>query len=280
MSRRSVQSITAMPPPHHAQYMRLPRIIGGPCRVIASSCGWPATSWPLRRLLHPGQPPDADDFGLERVLDVERPDHALVPSRRAHWQEGEIAFVVDAEAVRAASRHVVEADRLRLAALRDVEDEQAGARVACPCRRRAARSSRRAGRRRRCAACGSGTGRRAELADLVRLPRFAHVMHGEASGPLKLGRRPRRHRQALVHSTRLPPPQAAEGSWPISEVLASSGIWTAIYLPPSISSFSCPALVAGHPRLSPALKAKRGWPVVQSRSDGVYQQRHAADELV
>ena len=28
-----------MPPPHHAQYMRSPRIIGGPCNVIALSAG-------------------------------------------------------------------------------------------------------------------------------------------------------------------------------------------------------------------------------------------------
>src|SRR6185437_2618194 len=39
MLRRSEQSITEMPPPHHAQYMRLPRITGGPCSVTASSCG-------------------------------------------------------------------------------------------------------------------------------------------------------------------------------------------------------------------------------------------------
>ena len=35
----SEQSITEMPPPHHAQYMRLPRMVGGPCKVTASSCG-------------------------------------------------------------------------------------------------------------------------------------------------------------------------------------------------------------------------------------------------
>src|SRR6266446_1379997 len=39
MLRRSEQSITEMPPHHHAPYMRLARITGGPCNVTASSCG-------------------------------------------------------------------------------------------------------------------------------------------------------------------------------------------------------------------------------------------------
>src|SRR5215212_10282520 len=39
MLLKSEQSMTEMPPPHHAQYMRLPRIVGGPCSVTASSCG-------------------------------------------------------------------------------------------------------------------------------------------------------------------------------------------------------------------------------------------------
>src|SRR6185436_12599696 len=46
MLLRSEQSITEMPPPHHAQYMRLPRMYGGPCSVVASSGGWPASSSP------------------------------------------------------------------------------------------------------------------------------------------------------------------------------------------------------------------------------------------
>src|SRR3954466_16407871 len=47
MLRRSEQSITEMPPPHHAQYIRLPRMTGGPCKVHRLSGGWPATSAPL-----------------------------------------------------------------------------------------------------------------------------------------------------------------------------------------------------------------------------------------
>src|SRR5215471_21299209 len=35
MACRSLQSMMEMPPPHQAQYMRLPRIVGGPCKVVA-----------------------------------------------------------------------------------------------------------------------------------------------------------------------------------------------------------------------------------------------------
>src|SRR6185312_8878367 len=46
MLLKSEQSMTEMPPPHQAQYMRLPRMVGGPCRVHRSSGGWPAVSEP------------------------------------------------------------------------------------------------------------------------------------------------------------------------------------------------------------------------------------------
>src|ERR1700761_5885654 len=46
MLAMSEQSINEMPPPHHAQYIRLPRMVGGPCKVHISSGGWPATSEP------------------------------------------------------------------------------------------------------------------------------------------------------------------------------------------------------------------------------------------
>ena len=79
--------------------------------------------------LHPRQSPDADHFGLERIADIERPDHALVPARRVVGHEGKPALEIDAEAVGTGARHVVEADRLRCRRRRDVEDEEAGARV-------------------------------------------------------------------------------------------------------------------------------------------------------
>ena len=57
MLDRSVQSMTEMPPPHHAAYMRLPRIIGGPCSVMASSCGCalPPSPTPSAAFIH-GRP--------------------------------------------------------------------------------------------------------------------------------------------------------------------------------------------------------------------------------
>src|SRR5262245_32852972 len=67
-------------------------------------------------LLHPRQAPDADDLRILRIADVERPDHALLPSRRVVRKERELAFVVDAEAMRPVARQVVESDLLRLAA--------------------------------------------------------------------------------------------------------------------------------------------------------------------
>src|SRR5215831_7639050 len=79
--------------------------------------------------LLPRQAPDADDFGLERLADIERPDHPLVPSGRVIGQEGKAALVVDAEAMRAAAGRVEEADFARLVGLADVEDEEAGAGV-------------------------------------------------------------------------------------------------------------------------------------------------------
>src|SRR5262252_11145285 len=39
IAARSVQSMMEMPPPHQAQYMRLPRMVGGPCSVVACSFG-------------------------------------------------------------------------------------------------------------------------------------------------------------------------------------------------------------------------------------------------
>src|SRR5690242_12509226 len=80
--------------------------------------------------LHPGQAPDADDLRLDRVADVERPDHPVFPSLRRVRQERELALVVDAEAVRPIAGQIVKADLLWLAAFRDVENEKTGPGVA------------------------------------------------------------------------------------------------------------------------------------------------------
>ena len=49
-----------------------------------------------------------------------------VPARRVVGEEGEFSRVIDAEAVRAAAGHVVEADLARLLGDGDVEDVEAG----------------------------------------------------------------------------------------------------------------------------------------------------------
>ena len=119
----------AMPPPQKAANMRSPRIMGGPCsvQVVEAGIGLLPRFFLLGTL--PGQAPDADDLGLHRVLDVHRPDHPLLPPRRVVGEEGELAPVVDAEAVRTATRHVVEGDLLGLAGIADVVDEEPGAGV-------------------------------------------------------------------------------------------------------------------------------------------------------
>jgi hypothetical protein len=77
----------------------------------------------------PRQAPDADDFRLERIAQIERPDHALVPARRIAGQQREVALMVDAETVRAAARHVVKADLPGLARVFDVENVKAATAV-------------------------------------------------------------------------------------------------------------------------------------------------------
>ena len=135
--------------------------------------------------LHPRQTPLAEDFRLERVFNVERPDHALVPARRVVGEERELAFVVDAKAVRAGARRVVEADLLGLAAFADIEEEEAGARVAADI------ASEPLGINVENVAIDHAqlmrmhAGRRFHLGDLVRVARVAHVVDGEAFRPVE-----------------------------------------------------------------------------------------------
>src|SRR5689334_819619 len=102
MSLRSVQSITAMPPPQNAANMRLPRIMGGPCKVQAVSAGRGSLPEPLPFRLLPRQAPDAHHLGSERIAHVQGPDDAPVPAVGVVREERELAGVVDAEAVRPA----------------------------------------------------------------------------------------------------------------------------------------------------------------------------------
>ena len=133
------------------------------------------------RLL-PRQAPDADDLRLERIADIERPDHALVPALGVARQQREIAFAVDTETVRAAARHVVEADLPGLLRILHIENVQAAAAILA-------------------FVAGKLFGidveqivadetqlmavharRRAEFSDLVRFARVGNVMDGEAFG--------------------------------------------------------------------------------------------------
>src|ERR1700739_3389653 len=68
MARRSLQSMIETPPPHQAQYMRLRRIIGGPCNVVASSAGCGSLpTWSLSVFIH-GRPQMLMTSGLSGFL--------------------------------------------------------------------------------------------------------------------------------------------------------------------------------------------------------------------
>ena len=134
--------------------------------------------------LLPRQAPDADDLRLERIADVERPDHPLVPARRVVRQEGEAALVVDAEAVRAAAGRVVEGDLARLVGLADVEDEQPGAGVLALVADQPLGIDVEMMVADDAHLVAMHAGRGAELVDLLRIARVAHVMRGEALRPV------------------------------------------------------------------------------------------------
>ena len=136
----------------------------------------------IRFVLHPRQAPDADHFRAQRVANVERPDHAAVPARRVVGQKSEVTLQIDAETMRARTRHVVEADRFRRRRLRHVEDEKTGAGVLAfvagkplgiHVEQIVADDAQ---------LVAMHAGRGAEFADLFRASRIAHVMDGEAFG--------------------------------------------------------------------------------------------------
>jgi len=139
----------------------------------------------IRLVLHPRQAPDADHFRAQRVANVERPDHAAVPARRVVGQKRELALQIDAEAVRAGARHVVEADRLRRRRLRNVEDEEAGAGVLAFVAGKPLRIHIEQIVADDAQLVAMHAGRGAKFADLCRTSRIAHVMDGEAFRPVK-----------------------------------------------------------------------------------------------
>src|SRR5262249_28677369 len=139
-----------------------------------------ALAFALRLL--PWQAPYADHVRLERVLHVERPDHALVPARRVVRQERERALVIDAEAVRAGARRVVEADLLGLIGLADVEDEEAGACVAAAVAGKALGIDPQDVVADHAQLVAMHAGWRAEFKNLLGILRIAHVVRRESFG--------------------------------------------------------------------------------------------------
>ncbi len=225
MLARSLQSITATPPPQNAANMRLPRITGGPCRVQVCSDGMRIAAHALAVRLLPRQAPDADHLGFQRVADVEGPDHALVPALGIVGQKCQLSLIVDAEAMRAAARHVVEADLARLGRGADVEDEQAGAGVLAgsPFSRSELTYSKSSPTSAQLVHVHAR--RRLALPDLAGPGGIAHVMGGKA-----LRREARRAADradigmALLDLDRLPQPNAADGSWPSKRKFLASSI--------------------------------------------------------
>ena len=114
MLRRSVQSMIEMPPPHQAQYMRSPRIIGGPCSVIALSAGIGSLPSPSPSAFCHGRPQMLTTSGLSGSLVSSVQITRLFQPGASLGRKASCALVVDAEAVRAAAGRVVEADLARL----------------------------------------------------------------------------------------------------------------------------------------------------------------------
>src|SRR5262245_10228353 len=125
----------------------------------------------------PGQTPDADHVGTQRVADVERPDHALAPALGIVGQEGELACIVDAEAMRARAGRVVETDFLRCLGPADVEDVEAGTGIAALIAGQALRVDVQNVVADRAQLVTVHAGRRLELPHLARVARVAHVVH-------------------------------------------------------------------------------------------------------
>ena len=179
MSRKSLQSIIDMPPPHHAQYMRLPRIIGGPCSVVASSCGCgslPTSS--LSVFIH-GRPQMLTTSGLSGFLMSSVQITRLSQPGASFGMKASPRSKIDAETVRAGSRHIVEADRLGRRRCRNVENEKAGAGVLALVAGEPFRIHVEQIVADNAQLVAMDAGRRAEFADLLWLLRIAHVVDGK-----------------------------------------------------------------------------------------------------
>ena len=184
MLRRSLQSMIEMPPPHHAQYMRLPRIMGGPCSVTASSAGIGSLPISSESVFIHGRPQMLTTSGLSgslmssvQITRLSQPGASLGMNASPRSQ-------IDAEAMRSGTRHVVKPDRLRRGRRRHVEDEKSRARVLALVAGEPLRIHVEQIVADDAQLVAMNAGRRAEFADLLRLLRVAHVMHGEAFRPV------------------------------------------------------------------------------------------------
>ena len=95
--------------------------------------------------------------------------------------------MVDAETVRAAARHVVEADLFRLARVLDVEDVEAAAAILALVAGEFLRVHIEQVVADTAELVAVHAGRRAKLGDLVRLARIGHVVDGEAFRRVETG---------------------------------------------------------------------------------------------
>ena len=170
----------ATPPPQNAANMRLPRIIGGPCSVQVVSAGIGSPPLPLPFAFCHGRPQMLTTSGRSgsRMSSVQIT--RLFQPSASFGQEGELALVVDAEAVRAGARRVVEADLLRRIGLADVEDVEAGAGVAALVAGEPLRIDVEDVVADDAQLVAMHAGRRLELPHLLRLARVAHVVDREA----------------------------------------------------------------------------------------------------
>ena len=190
----------AMPPPQNAAYMRLPRIIGGPCSVQTVSAGIGSLPSPAPSAFCHGSPQMLTSSGLSGSrMSMVQMTRLSQPSRIV-GEEGELPRAVDAEAVRPAARHVDEADLARRLRPADVEDEEAGAGIAPLVAGKPLRIHVEQVVGRDAQLVAMHARRRLELGDLARLARVAHVMHREAFLAVEARAADRAHiGKALVH---------------------------------------------------------------------------------
>src|ERR1051326_194707 len=218
------------------------------------------------RLL-PRQAPDAHHLGLERIAHVHGPDDAPVPTLGVVREERELARVVDPEAVRAAAGHVVKTDLARLGRLADIEDVESGTRVAPRFARQPLGIHIKNVLADDAQLVHVHARRRAELADLARFGRIAHVVDGETLGAVEARAADRAHVGVAARDLRQA--AAAPGGVTImaeqAEVLRLFGIAAGHDADSSTRVLDAQYMPRHAPRKDPSLRAKRSNPGQQAR---------------